>query len=290
VATALLHKEDLHTITPEDTGVTVFWFEELAHRNNLGVSPEYDYWNGCRPWNNCGGLGYLYYLWISAVFDTVVPEPERHFVCMNHNPRPHRIQFLDLLWKEGLFGYASVSFPESVESPWREHTVPWLGSNRGPSTVLPVLPPPVEAFGTVAFSLITETNTELFDISEKTFQCLSVAQPFLVWGCAGVQAWLRARGFRDLPGVDYSYDSILDNDHRQRALVAEVKRLTQQDPQRLSAAWTQTALYNQSLYRRIHRRLRLPFESSYDRVGSWAQRQIDSLLTLQRDYLLYQNT
>ena len=290
MAGALLHKDDLHTVTDQDSSITVFWFEELADRSLLQLPSEYDYWNGCRPWNNCGGLGYLYYLWISAVFDTVVPDPELHFVCMNHNPRPHRLQFLDLLYDEGLFRHARVSYSGAVESRWREHTVNWLGSMIGPSGVLPVLPPPVQEFGTVAFSLITETNTELFDISEKTFQCLSVAQPFLVWGCAGVQAWLRQRGFRDLPGVDYSYDSVLDTQLRRAALIQQVKRLTLEDPAKLSAAWRQTALYNQSLYRRYHRRLRLPFESSYDRVGPLAQRQIDSLLTLQRDYLVYQNT
>jgi hypothetical protein len=288
----LLHwlDRDLYDLTA--ASVDLFWFEEIEAQDRLVLpaAGSLRYWNGASPWPNCGGRGYLYYLWISAILQPVVPESVTdHYVCMNRNPRPHRRAVLDLLYDRGLIGLGRISWSGSDAAVWAGDTVRWLGVDSGPVNSLPVTGLP-EVLSQSAFSLVTETAVNGFDCSEKTFQCLSAGQPFLTFGCRGLHRWLTSFGFQLLPGVDYAFDREPHSETRMHLLVGEIQRLCQEDPRVLRERFQPAADHNRRLFQRIHARLRLPFDlHSYDHIGPSAQQQIEDLLNLQRDYLLHQH-
>lgn len=293
---SLLHYRDRHLIDPTDT-TDLFWFEETVSAERLGLtsgnrlrnwSGSLRYWSGSSGWPNCGGLGFLYYAWISAVFDPVPVDPVCSFVCLNNNPRSHRLRLLDALWDRGLFDRGIVSWSSDSDAAWQDHVQAWLGEEQFPSNSLPVIAPPLAAWGQAAFSLVSETSVVEQDISEKTFQCISAGQPFVAYGCRGLHAWLVGLGFRLLPGVDYAFDLEEDPERRCELLTAEVQRLCAEDPRALRSRFQPVADRNRRHYVRLHRRLRLPFAvEDYDRVGPEAERQIQDLLDLQRRYLRY---
>lgn len=284
---SLLHYRDRHLIDPADN-TDLFWFEETVSAERLSLPPGVRYWSGSTGWPNCGGLGFLYYAWISAVFDTVPVDPVCSYVCLNRNPRPHRYRLLAALWDRGLFDRGMVSWAAESSAPWQDRVQGWLGEHQFPTRSLPVIAPPVSAWSRTAFSLVSETSVVQQDISEKTFQCVSAGQPLVAYGCRGLHARLESLGFDLLPGVDYTFDLEEDPERRCELLVDQVQRLCAEDPVRLRARFQPVADRNRQQYVRLHRRLRLPFRvEDYDRVGPEAERQIQDLLDLQRRYLRY---
>lgn len=286
---SLLNYRDRDLLDPSYS-TDLFWFEETvpAERLGLPVGPDLRYWSGSTGWPNCAGYGFLFYAWISAVFDSVVAEPQYSFVCLNGNPRPHRRSFLDHLWDLGLFDRGIISWAADSTALWQDHVQGWLGQDQFPTHSLPVIAPPVNAWGLAAFSVVTETAVEGLDISEKTFQCVSAGQPFLVLGCRGLHAWLLRLGFQLLPGVNYAFDREPDPVRRSQLLAEEIARLCTVNPVQLRAQFQPAADRNRRHFAALHRRLRLPFAvSDYDLVGPAALRQIKDLQDLQARYRLY---
>lgn len=83
-------------------------------------------------------------------------------------------------------------------------------------------------YGKTLFNVVTETsftNDTLF-LSEKTFKPIANCHPFLVIGDYNINKELIKLGYslyEDL--IDYSFDSIYDNDERLNAVFVEIKRI-----------------------------------------------------------------
>lgn len=64
-------------------------------------------------------------------------------------------------------------------------------------------------------------------LTEKTYKGLVSAQPFILNTTPGALAALREQGFRTFsPYIDESYDGILDDDSRMKAILSEIDRLS----------------------------------------------------------------
>ena len=81
-------------------------------------------------------------------------------------------------------------------------------------------------------SIVTETTYENGDVflSEKTWKTIAHAHPFILVGPANSLEKLRQFGFKTFaPFINESYDSIVDNNQRMAAIVAEIKRISSLD-------------------------------------------------------------
>ena len=78
------------------------------------------------------------------------------------------------------------------------------------------------------FNIITETSFEngSLNLTEKSFKALANCHPFLIIGDVGSNRYLESLGFEpynDL--VDYSFDSIMDNDNRLNTVLKEIRKI-----------------------------------------------------------------
>jgi hypothetical protein len=273
--------------------VHIVWFEEITDSKTTqrlqSAADQFNTsvlcWHGDTVWPRYN-LKFLYYLWISSTDQSVDHSSPvlRHFVCLNNTPRSHRQQFLSEFWDFGLFDHSLVSWADrSTSAPWVTYTEPWLGSQKHPTTVLPVIALPLVEFNQSAFSIVLETNTEIFDISEKTFQCLALGQPFLTYGAVGIYSYLQTMGFRLYPFVDYSFDTIADPEHRRLLIFKQLARLTKIAPEQLKKDSWSVSKYNQLVFKKIVTSLNLPFAK--DAVyGKIMKKSVKNLLDLKKLY------
>ena len=102
-------------------------------------------------------------------------------------------------------------------------------------------------------------------LTEKTFKCIKHGHPFVIVGCAGSLAALRAAGYRTFDSViDPAYDTVQDNTLRWLAVRATILDLNQQDMSCVYAAAAADIEHNRqhflasksdrlnSLYERLH--------------------------------------
>jgi hypothetical protein len=102
-------------------------------------------------------------------------------------------------------------------------------------------------------------------LTEKTFKCLKHGHPFVLVGCAGSLAALRAAGYRTFDHcIDPAYDTIQDNTLRWLAVRALILDLDSKDMSSVYAECAEDILHNRqhflaskynrlnSLYERLH--------------------------------------
>jgi len=101
------------------------------------------------------------------------------------------------------------------------------------------------------FSLILETHfndNRLISISEKTFPCLQVPRPWLLFGAQHSVEQLRKTGFDVLDDVvDHSYDKIADHIQRQVAILDQCEKLVDIDLNKILSRCKQAAKHNKKL-------------------------------------------
>jgi hypothetical protein len=77
-------------------------------------------------------------------------------------------------------------------------------------------------------SLFHQPNAEYSSVffSEKTFKCLAVKHPFVIFGRPGLIKGLHQLGFKTFsPFFNETYDDIIDDDERFNAIFSEIDRL-----------------------------------------------------------------
>jgi hypothetical protein len=73
--------------------------------------------------------------------------------------------------------------------------------------------------------IVTETvfYYDKLHLTEKIFKPIVMKQPFMLLGAIGNLAYLKSYGFKTFEGIiDESYDTIVDNDARTEAVVAQI--------------------------------------------------------------------
>ena len=172
------------------------------------------------------------------------------------NDRSYRCYFVSKLAEELLLEHGRVSFGLATEqATWQEEIVDVntklsskavdhiklhlpstpliidnehvLGSASGdiPRTIPGHWPnndqPNVDAF----WHIVTETvfYYDKLHLTEKIFKPIVSKQPFMLLGAIGNLAYLKSYGFKTFEGIiDESYDTIVDNDLRTEAVVAQI--------------------------------------------------------------------
>lgn len=203
---------------------------------------------------------------VPAVADFFAGVPrlrEKHFLCMNFTPRPHRVAFLSWLFGRGLDAAGFISFAgfnmskmQAGESPLPDN---WLSSptlergfeilkSRGrmsldlPADLGDYTPEfdigDPECYRQSYFSIVTESDVsdgDLMRITEKVIKPMAMFHPIIVVGNSGSLQLLRDFGFRTFaPFIDESYDRVDDSQQRLALVAAEIERLTAMSPKEMS--------------------------------------------------------
>ena len=93
-------------------------------------------------------------------------------------------------------------------------------------------------------------------LTEKTYKCLKFGQPFVIIGPPGSLRALRDRGYRVFDhAMDNSYDDILDNTQRWRAIKRTIQAIKQQDVQSWFESCLDDVRWNQHYFMHGHAEL-----------------------------------
>jgi hypothetical protein len=92
-------------------------------------------------------------------------------------------------------------------------------------------------------------------LTEKTFKAIACNRPFISYGVPYTLACIRRMGFKTFEGlIDESYDTIVDNETRHRAVIAEITRIAALDKDAydsLIADCKEIAEYNLSMLKTL---------------------------------------
>ncbi len=161
------------------------------------------------------------------------------------NDRSYRCYFVSKLAEELLLEHGQVSFGlETEQATWQEEIadVNTKLSSKAidhiklhlPST--PLIIDNERVLGSASADIPRCTNDSLWHIvtetvfyydklhlTEKIFKPIVMKQPFMLLGAVGNLAYLKSYGFKTFDGIiDESYDTIIDNDQRTEAVVAQI--------------------------------------------------------------------
>lgn len=173
------------------------------------------------------------------------------FTCMNHQPHEHRHAMMYYLSQEKLLknNYYSWHFHRPTPKrfrPWKIKMNYIDGQFKGQQGEYP--PPMYKS----AINLVTESTSNIQFITEKTYSSIIRKQPFIVYGCQGINQQLEEHGFKLYRNViDYSFDDEPNNDLRAEKIAKELKRLSEYDPAELYKQMTEIAAYNQTVAKEL---------------------------------------
>jgi hypothetical protein len=187
----------------------------------------------------------------------------KKFLCFNKLEREQRLRLLERMLENKFVELGYYSF-ESENSKNFSNFADSLPKERFPNikkhkdifplrlNITPhrtnpvnVIPDDMQYFKNSYFSIVNETlfygvpstqyntlyhqlNAEYSSIfiSEKTYKCLAVKHPFIIFGRPGIIKGLKKLGFKTFsPFINESYDDIVDDDERFDAIFNEITRL-----------------------------------------------------------------
>jgi hypothetical protein len=192
-----------------------------------------------------------------------------HYLCLNRQPRCHRISFVAELAARDLLQYGLVSFPDlkhwsgglsygtddaKIEA-LRDMTPMYVDHTDFSVNFAFVVT--TSHYLDTFFSVVTETIFQTISDSglfrtEKIFKPICNLQPFLLVGQCGMLAALRELGFKTFaPFIDEAYDSESDDTKRLEMVLAETRRLCEM-PHADLQAWYDTIFDDVLLFNRMH--------------------------------------
>jgi hypothetical protein len=187
----------------------------------------------------------------------------KKFLCFNKVEREQRIRLMERMLQKNYvdLGYYSFEFAgshsiDTVIDKLRPDFFPNIKANKNlfplrlniteeRSNPVDIIPEDLDYFRNSYFSIVNETlyygmassstvslfhqpNAEYSSLffSEKTFKCLAVKHPFVLFGRPGLIKGLHKLGFKTFsPFFDESYDDIEDDNERFNAIFNEIDRL-----------------------------------------------------------------
>lgn len=233
--------------------------------------------------------------WQKPIARTQLPKLLYH--SQNRLKKPHRTALVEQLWAQDQFQQGTVSYTQELtadfktcipkatgKQPWLPHVLDWLEPYSGYNQDLVIFmennpPPPLDYWWNAAVNLVTETEWEYPNLTEKSYMCLLWAQPLLILGAPGVNQLMEQQGYRLHNNVfDYSFDSVVKLKKRTRMMTEQV---LQHRPEQLYRALEPVALQNQKTFISKLANLKLPEIINDDRIV-WcpmAQRVKNNILT-----------
>lgn len=187
----------------------------------------------------------------------------KKFLCFNKLEREQRLALIERMFEKNYVDMGYYSFESSYSENFSEfaqtlredhypniqkhqHRFPLrLNITETRTNPVNVISEDMQYFENSYFSIVNETLFYGFDsshervlhhqlnaeyssvfISEKTFKCLAVKHPFVIFGRPGIIKGLKQLGFKTFsPFFDESYDNITDDDERFDAIFNEIERL-----------------------------------------------------------------
>jgi hypothetical protein len=208
-------------------------------------------------------------------FEFTESVPQKTFLMLMRNERPHRTALYIRLYEEGLLGNARYSI-RGIEkiATWKcahfgisaEQLSEALGyfkpialDDSTSRQKCESLEFPRSFYDSTWFSLVTETwcAESGLTITEKVWKAIAMGHPFIVWGQHGILSELRRLGYRTFGNAfNESYDNEPNPRLRLEMIVHEVKRLskmTQSETDILRPLTRPVAVFNrQHLLTRSH--------------------------------------
>ena len=195
--------------------------------------------------------------------EVIVNTKPKKFLCFNKLEREQRLVLLERMLEKNYVDLGYYSFESSHSENFSKFAETLRGDhysnikkhkdrfplrlniNEFRTNPVNILPEDLEYFDNSYFSIVNETLFYGFDssnkrplfhqlnaeyssifISEKTFKCLAVKHPFIVFGRPGTIKGLHQLGFKTFsPFFDETYDNIIDDDIRFDAIFNEIERL-----------------------------------------------------------------
>ncbi len=198
----------------------------------------------------------FYFLYESLYHNNAIRNPkdvDKLFLCMNYKPRIHRKKLLDELSRVNLLESNYITWHQPKESyhykpdlfdedyyEWKYWT-PKQMYLQGPTW--DQYAPPDEMNRSV-IDVVTESFLHCPFITEKTWNAITSKKPFIILGNLGIHRHLEKLGFRLPTQINYSFDSVADNDLRIKMIVDELHRLSKKDLFELSESMNDIVEYN----------------------------------------------
>jgi hypothetical protein len=179
----------------------------------------------------------------------VIKDYKYDFVSFNRiviSDRSYRCYFVSLLTAELLLEHGQISFGIDTQEngTWQDEIVD-VNTKLSSKAIdhiklhLPVTPLIIDneqVLGSASadiprcindslWHIVTETvfYYDKLHLTEKIFKPIVMKQPFMLLGAVGNLAYLKSYGFKTFEGIiDESYDTIVDNDARIEAVVAQI--------------------------------------------------------------------
>lgn len=176
----------------------------------------------------------------------------KHFISLNGRAHSWRCVFIDYMAKYNLIdkGYVSWHNSENWDYPytfrwWTPTKLNfdsyWINPSDG---FFDIFRPPNE-FKDSLFSVISESTTEAIFVTEKTYIPIYHKRPFLIYGAPYIHEYLKSLGFLMFDEIiDYSFDSVDDDEKRCEMVVKEVEKLCKHDISKLKQRTEQKVQHN----------------------------------------------
>jgi hypothetical protein len=157
----------------------------------------------------------------------------KHFTSMNGRSHPWRCMFIDYMYKYNLFDKGYISWHNSDNWEYMYDFKWWTPKKLNfdknwdnPSDgFYDIYRPPLE-FKDSLFSVISESNLETIFVTEKTYIPIYHKRPFIIFGAPYTHQYLKSLGFMLFDEIiDYSFDSVDDDEKRCDMFMKEVAKL-----------------------------------------------------------------
>ena len=176
------------------------------------------------------------------------------FICMNKRPKLHRFITMDMLQKYDLIDSNAVIWREEYTRNdyklkyWNQKQIFLDQSDPDQLFIQEKLP---KEYATSCLQLVTETEDDIFFLTEKTAVPLLFGKPFLVSSCYNYHKLLKEFGFQLYTEIfDYSFDSIENHVDRIDGLVQNFYRYKNYNSDQLSKLYDEVkdkVMYNRNL-------------------------------------------
>jgi len=100
-------------------------------------------------------------------------------------------------------------------------------------------------------NVLFESKTDTLAITEKMYKPIVCGIPFIWFGSTNILPYLKSKGYKEYPFIDYTFDSINDNFLRMESLIREIHRLSllgSENLQKYINQYKDISLYNQDVF------------------------------------------
>lgn len=168
---------------------------------------------------------------------------EKLFICLNRRSHTHRAILIDSIFKNDLFKYGDISWRQQdtflnqhIFEYWKETE---MKINEDENKFF---------FNSNCFlNLVSESNSEKFFFTEKTFKPILGEQAFLCYGFPNQNSYLKNFGFELYDEIfDYGFDSDSLLENRVDGIIENLNNIKNQDPKELYELVKEKIQYNKN--------------------------------------------